>query len=190
MLSSITSWYNGKIKSKYLENILYIISFAESSFFPLPPDPILISICIKNRDKIFRYTFFCMISSVIGGFLGYFIGLTLFDAFGEKILKLYAYENTFNNIVKQFHNYAFIIISLKGLTPIPFKIVTIASGVARVDLLTFLLASIISRSFRFFSLAGICYFFSDKVKSIFEKNKFISIFAIILVTILGFIILK
>lgn len=190
MLTSIASWYNEKIKSKYLENILYIISFAESSFFPLPPDPILISLCIKNRDKIFRYTFFCMISSVIGGFLGYFIGFSFFEAFGEKILKAYSYGNTFNNIVEQFHNYAFILISLKGLTPIPFKIVTIASGVAKIDLLTFLLASIIARSIRFFSLAIICYFFADKVKSIFEKNKFISIITIILMTILGFVILK
>lgn len=183
------SWILRQADSKYAELILYTISFCESSFFPLPPDPILISLCSLHKKKIARYFILCTIASLVGGLLGYFIGYELFDTFGKMILSAYSYEEQFFKIVKQFNNWAFWIIALKGLTPIPFKIITIASGVAHVNLFTFITASFIARSFRFLLVAVLCYFYGDYVKIILEKYQKTALTLLIGVTILGFILL-
>lgn len=170
---------------KYSEYIMYLISFSESSFFPLPPDPILISLSVINKNKIYRYVALCIISSVVGGILGYIIGSQLFSTFGVKILSMYKCEKQFFSIVQQFNEFAFLIISLKGLTPIPFKIITIASGVAHVPFHTFLIASIIARGSRFLVVGLVCHYWGDTAKHIIEKYQKTSIFLLIFITILG-----
>lgn len=189
MSNKNTSWIMRQASGKYAETVLYAISFAESSFFPLPPDPILISLCVLNKEKIIRYTILCTLFSVIGGILGYFIGYSLFDSFGRKILAFYNYETKFAQVTTQFNKWAFWIIALKGLTPIPFKIITIASGVSHVKIFTFLVASIIARSFRFIVVATLCYFWGSEVKGILEKYQKTSLIAILGVTFLGIILL-
>lgn len=184
-----TSWFKRQCNGAYAEWLLYAISFAESSFFPMPPDPILISLNVFNRDKIFRYALFCTLTSVAGGFLGYFIGAELFSSIGVHILSAYSYEERFFTLIKQFNEWAFWIIALKGLTPIPFKLVTIASGVAGVPLLTFGAASVLARGFRFTLIAILCYFYGNEVKTFINKYQKTSIILLIGVTILGFILL-
>jgi len=106
------------------------ISFAESSFFPIPPDVVLLPMCIADQKKSFRYATICTVSSVIGGLLGYAIGYFLYDTIGIKIVEMYHYQEAFEALKEKYNEYGVWIIIAKGMTPIPYKIVTIASGVA------------------------------------------------------------
>jgi len=150
--------------------MLMVISFAESSFFPLPPDPLLIAMVIGNPKEAWRLAFMCTLSSVIGGILGYYIGFAFYESLGVWIINTYGLEESFQKFKQGFNEWGFWIIALKGLTPIPYKLVTISSGVARFDLGEFLLASVIARGFRFFSLTGVIILCGPKLKTYIEKN--------------------
>lgn len=149
--------------------IVNLISFAESSFFPLPPDLMLIPMILADRAKAWWLASLCTISSVFGGLVGYAIGYFLFETIGEWIIQTYHLENAFSHFQSDFQAWGFWIIVLKGLTPIPFKLVTIASGVAGLNLTQFVAASLIARSFRFFLLAGLLWFFGDWARTFIER---------------------
>lgn len=146
-----------------------LISFAESSFFPLPPDLMLIPMILADRAKAWWLAFICTISSVLGGLAGYAIGYFLFETAGEWIIQTYHLENAFSRFQTDFQAWGFWIIVGKGLTPIPFKLITIASGVAGLNLTQFVGASIIARAFRFFLLAGLLWFFGDWARTFIER---------------------
>lgn len=150
--------------------MLGLISFAESSFFPLPPDPLLITIALKNPQKIWRLAFLCTLTSVAGGWLGYAIGYALYESLGTLILETYGLQEGFARFQAQFQEWGFWLVAAKGLTPIPYKIVTIACGVIHLDLLTFTLASCVARGFRFFLLASLLHFYGPSLKNTIEKN--------------------
>ncbi len=149
---------------------LICVSFAESSFFPAPPDILLVPMCLSHRNRAWSYGIICTISSVIGGLFGYLVGYTLFESIGVAILEFYNYQDAFERVIAEFRSWAFWAIALKGLTPIPYKIVTIACGVAKIDLKIFLLASIIARSMRFLAISGLCWYYGEPVKKFIEKN--------------------
>lgn len=146
-----------------------LISFAESSFFPLPPDLMLIPMILADRTKAWWLAFMCTVSSVLGGLVGYAIGFFLFETIGEWIIQTYHLQDSFGRFQTDFQAWGFWIIVLKGLTPIPFKLVTIASGVAGLNLTLFVTASIIARSFRFFLLAGLLWYFGDWARTFIER---------------------
>jgi membrane protein YqaA with SNARE-associated domain len=146
-----------------------LISFAESSFFPLPPDLMLIPMILAERSKAWWLAFLCTISSVLGGLVGYAIGFFLFETIGEWIIQTYHLQDSFGRFQTDFQAWGFWIIVLKGLTPIPFKLVTIASGLAGLNLTLFVAASIIARSFRFFLLAGLLWYFGDWARTFIER---------------------
>lgn len=146
-----------------------IVSFAESSFFPLPPDLMLIPMILADRSKAWWLAFICTVSSVLGGLLGYAIGYFLFETIGEWIIHTYQLQDSFARFQADFQAWGFWIIALKGLTPIPFKLVTISSGVAGLNLTLFLAASIIARSFRFFLLAGLLWYFGEWARTFIER---------------------
>lgn len=150
--------------------VVSIVSFAESSFFPLPPDPLLIAMILKHREKAWRLAFICTISSVVGGLVGYAIGYWIYETVGEKIIAWYGLQQAFENFTHQFDQYGFWIIALKGLTPIPYKIVTISSGIVGYDIYKFLLASIIARSFRFYLLAALLRVYGAPIKDYIDNN--------------------
>lgn len=177
-------------KSKNAVWILSLVSFIESSFFIFPPDPILAIVVAKNKDKMFFYAAICTIASVSGGFLGYYIGYTFFELIGSKILIFYGQIGQFDIIVNTLNKWAFWIICAKGFTPIPYKIVTIASGFAKIDLLTFATASLITRSMRFLILSYICKIYGDNVLHFIEKNKKLTIIIIISSIIIGILLVK
>src|SRR5215510_3732822 len=129
--------------------VLAAISFAESSFFPIPPDILLIPMILAQPRRAWLIAAVCTIASVLGGFVGYAIGYFLFDAIGRPILEFYHAMGRYDALKAGFDQWGVWIIILKGMTPIPYKLVTIASGVAHFDLLSFVGASIISRSLRF-----------------------------------------
>lgn len=170
--------------------ILAAVSFAESSFFPLPPDPLYISMILARHKDAWRLAGICTLSSVIGGLLGYYIGFALYDSLGEWIISAYKLESAFEKFQSGFTQWGFWIVALKGLTPIPFKVITIFSGVAKLDLMTFVIASFIARGFRFYLLAALLRYCGPSVKNFIEENlKLVAIITLIAL-VGGFLILK
>ncbi len=150
--------------------VLAGVSFTESSFFPLPPDPLYLAMLMANRERTWHLATLCTISSVLGGLLGYYIGYTLFETIGEWIIHAYKLEESFLRLKSGFQQWGFWLVVLKGLTPVPYKIVTIASGVVHLNLFTFMIASLIARGFRFFLLAGLFWYYGPAIRDCIEKN--------------------
>jgi membrane protein YqaA with SNARE-associated domain len=149
---------------------LGVVSFAESSFFPIPPDAMLVPMCLARPDRALRYAAICTIASVLGGVLGYAIGFWLFDALAMPVLRTYGYADALARFTAWYDQWGVWVILIKGLTPIPYKIVTIASGAAHFDFMTFLLASVVTRGARFFILALLLRRFGEPIRGFIEKR--------------------
>jgi membrane protein YqaA with SNARE-associated domain len=176
--------------SRYATAALGLVAFAESSFFPLPPDLLLIPMILARPRRAFLLAGLCSIMSVLGGFLGYAIGYFLFDAIGRPILEFYHAMGRYDTLKAAFAQWGVWIIIIKGLTPIPYKLVTIASGVAQFPIVPFALASLVSRSLRFFLLAALLRRFGEPVREFIERRLMLvtSLFAAALVG--GFVALR
>jgi membrane protein YqaA with SNARE-associated domain len=190
MIEKLYDWMLKQAESKNAVWGLMLISFIERSFFPLPPDPVLGIVVAKNKDRAVFYASMCALASVLGGFLGYYIGYAFFELIGSKILAFYGQVEKFNDVVVTLNKWAFWIICAKGLTPIPYKIVTIASGFAKIDLWTFAIASIITRSSRFLLLSLICKICGEQFLAFIEKHKKITLLLIIVSVVVGFLLAK
>ncbi len=166
------------------------ISFADSSFFPLPPDVALMPMCIADRSKSFRYALICSVSSVIGGLFGYAIGYFLFQSIGKDILHFYGLMHEFEIFSAKFNMWGAWIVFLAGCAPIPYKVFTIASGVTKLSLLTFVIASTAGRALRFYVVAGLLWKYGAPMQAFIEKylEHLTIIFLILLIG--GFIVLK
>jgi len=169
---------------------LIAIAFAESSFFPIPPDILLIPMMLARPREAWRLAAYCTLASVLGGLLGYAIGYYGFDLIGRPILEFYHAMGRYDALKAGFDRWGVWIIIIKGMTPIPYKLVTIASGVAHFDLVAFVGASIISRSLRFFLLAALLWWFGPAVRDFIEKRLMLvtSLFAAALIG--GFAIIR
>jgi len=169
---------------------LFLLAFCESSFFPIPPDVLLIALTVALPSKSFRYAWICSIGSVLGGCFGYLIGYEFYEYVGRPIISFYNITDVFDAVSMQFQNNAFTAIAVAGFTPIPYKVFTIAAGVCKVNIFILILASAISRSARFFMVAGLFYLFGPKIKVFIEK--FFNIFTIVFVILLisGFVAIK
>ncbi len=188
--SKLYQWLMHQANSPSARWILAAVAFAESSFFPLPPDFMLIPMVIANRTKAFILAAICSVSSVLGGILGYAIGFFFMSTLGQWVIDTYGLEQAFTSFQNTFQTYGFWIIALKGLTPIPYKLVTIASGASQLNLAMFILASVISRTVRFMMLASIFWYFGEDAKKLFEKHfKLFTIISILTIGA-GFFILK
>jgi membrane protein YqaA with SNARE-associated domain len=166
------------------------ISFAESSFFPLPPDLLMIPMILANRRRAFWYATVATLTSVIGAYLGYAIGYYLFETIGQPILKVYGAMQTFEALRDKFLQYGVEIIVLKGMTPIPFKLITIASGLAKFDLGLFTLACLASRSIRFYLVAAILYFVGEPARHFIEKRLTLVTSVSVVLLVGGFVLFK
>lgn len=174
----VEKWVEKK-GDKSLGTWLAGISFAESSFFPIPPDPfLLVATCLKPQ-KWWKYALIISVASVLGGLFGYFIGFYFFDLFGQRIVNAYSLQDEFTKVGVLFENNAFISIFISAFTPIPYKIFTIAGGFFKINILTFVVASIFGRSMRFFLVAFLAKYFGQKYGKMFLK--FLDLFMIILV---------
>ncbi len=150
--------------------LLVVISFIESSFFPIPPDIILIPLILANREKAFMLAMYCTVSSVLGGYFGYFIGYVLYDSVAVPILDFYNYQKQFEELAAAYHKYGAWIVFGAGFTPFPYKIVTIASGVVHLDLSVFGIVSVLARGGRFFFVAWLLWKWGAPMKIYIEKN--------------------
>ena len=151
------------------EIFLGAIAFLESSFFPIPPDLLLLPMTLSRPLKWIRLALIATFFSVLGGIFGYFIGVFLWDTIGQTIIEFYHLENQFNLLEKNYNEEGALIVFIAGFSPIPYKLITISSGVMHLDLITFILASLTSRGARFFILTGIIRIFGDTAKKFIDK---------------------
>ena len=149
---------------------LAVIAFAEASFFPIPPDALLIPMALARPDRAWRLALICTLGSVAGGALGYYIGFAVFDQLARPLINFYGYGPRFAAFQAMYAQYGVWIILIKGLTPIPYKIVTIASGAAHFDFAVFMLASAVTRGARFFAVAALLRFFGSSVRDFIERR--------------------
>jgi membrane protein YqaA with SNARE-associated domain len=176
--------------SPYAAWWLALIAFAESSFFPIPPDALLVPMALARPRAAWRFAAVCTVASVVGGALGYLIGFAVFDQLARPILNLYGYGAAYAAFQAKFQEYGLWIILVKGLTPIPYKIVTIAAGAARFDFWLFMLASLLTRGARFFLVATLLHFFGDAVRDFIERRLTLVTSAVAVGIVGGFLALK
>jgi membrane protein YqaA with SNARE-associated domain len=169
---------------------LALISFAEASFFPIPPDVMLIPMALARPRSAWRFATICTIASVAGGAFGYLIGFAVFDQVARPILSVYGYGPAFAAFQERFQEYGVWIVLIKGLTPIPYKIVTIAAGAARMDFWAFMLASVVTRGARFFLVATLLHYYGDSVRDFIERRLTLVTSAVAAGVIGGFLVLK
>lgn len=169
MFRSLYNWCLKQAEGKHAEKVLFGVAFAESSVFPLPPDILLLPMALAQRLKAYRYALVCTIGSVLGGLLGYAIGALLLATVGQWIINTYHLQAAFERFHEEFAKWGVLIILAKGLTPIPFKLVTIASGAAALNLPAFIAASIVTRGFRFFLVAFLVRRYGEPIRNFIEK---------------------
>ncbi|WP_303977483.1 YqaA family protein [Dongia mobilis] len=189
MLRRLYDWIMRLAESPRALWALALVSFAESSFFPIPPDPMLIPMVLANRRRAWAFASVATIASVVGGIAGYFIGYSL-ESLGQSILAFYGYRDAMGDFQAMFAEWGLWIILIKGLTPIPYKFVTIASGMAGFDLKIFILASIATRGGRFFIIATLLFFFGEPVRAFIEKRLTLVTTLFVVLLVGGFVVLK
>lgn len=169
---------------------LGIVSFIESIFFPIPPDLMLIPMCLANRSKAFRYATICLVTSILGGIIGYIIGFYFMELVGQAIVDFYHFQDEILKIEQWYNQYSAWAVAIAGLTPVPYKVCTLTAGMFKISFPIFIIASTLSRGLRFFAVAGLIYLYGEKVRFFLEErfNLVVSIFALLVV--LGFVAMK
>src|SRR5437660_12803471 len=170
MLRRLYDWCIAAADKPYATWLLGTVSFVESSFFPVPPDAMLIPMSLARPDKAWFYATVCTVTSVAGGVLGYLIGAMLYDSIGLWLIQLYGYGGKVDAFRAAYAQWGGWIILLKGLTPIPYKIVTIASGFAGYNLLLFVVLSIVARGMRFYLEAFLLNRYGAHARSIIAQR--------------------
>jgi membrane protein YqaA with SNARE-associated domain len=169
MLTRLYQWTLAKAAHRHAEGWLFAISFMESSFFPIPPHPLLGLMCLAKPDRAIRFGVICTLASVLGGLFGYAIGHFLYEALGHQILAALGLAAKFPVAACYLRDYGAEIILIKGATPIPFKLITITAGFIGLSLFTFLWASILSRAFQFMLVGLLFWKFGATIKPFIEK---------------------
>ena len=168
---------------------LITVAFIESSFFPIPPDVLLIPMVLANRRHAWFYAGVATLASVAGGFLGYAIGYFAFAAIGQPVLEFYGAMPRYEALKTSFDQWGVWIIIAKGMTPIPYKLVTIASGALQFNLASFAVASLVSRSLRFFLVAALLWWFGEPIRHFIEKRMALVTTVFLILLIGGFFVL-
>lgn len=188
-LRKLYDWVLHWAETPYGVPALFILAFAESSFFPVPPDVLLIALSISIRRKSFYYALVCTIGSVLGGAFGFLIGLQFWDL-GKNILLRYVTVETIELARHYFQNYEAWAVAIAGFTPIPYKVFTISAGFFRVDFLIFMVASALSRGARFFLVSGLIYLFGPSIRAFIDKYFNILSYVFMALLIGGFILVR
>ncbi|MEX2649782.1 MAG: YqaA family protein [Alphaproteobacteria bacterium] len=190
MIGRLYGWTMRMAAHRRALPILAVVSFAESSFFPVPPDVMLVPMVLADRARAWRIALVCTIASVVGGLAGYAIGALLFEALGRPILELYGAMSQFDALKELYDEWGLWVILIKGLTPIPYKVVTIASGAFDFDLATFIAASIATRGVRFFLLTGVLWYWGPSVRGFLDRYVVPLTWGFLALVIAGFVALR
>ena len=190
MMKQTYDWMMRMASDRRAPHALFWVSFAESSFFPIPPDVMLIPMIMAERAKAWFFAALATVSSVLGGIAGYAIGYFFIDTVGRPILEFYGKAEGFEAFKQLFNDYGVWILIIKGMTPIPYKVLTITAGVTHMAFVPFIVASIVARAMRFFLVAALLYWFGPPIKEFIERRLSLvtSVFVVVLVG--GFVVLK
>jgi membrane protein YqaA with SNARE-associated domain len=183
LLRRLYDWCVAAAGKRHALAILTGVAFAESSFFPIPPDVMLVPMSLARPDRAFLLAAWCTVASVIGGIVGYSIGALLYDSIGLWLIHLYGYGDKVEAFRAAYAQWGAWIILIKGLTPIPYKIVTITSGFAGYNFVLFVVLSLVTRGMRFFLLAFLLHRYGELARHVIEKRLALwtSLFAAVLV---------
>ncbi|MEO9629362.1 YqaA family protein [Roseibium sp.] len=190
MLRRLYDWTLSLASGPRAPAALGTVSFVESSFFPIPPDILLIPMVIARKEKAWFLALLCTVTSVLGGLAGYMIGSFLFQQVAEPILGFYGYLDKFESFSEIFNAWGWWFVFIAGLTPFPYKVITIASGAAGLSLPIFLVASIVSRGIRFFVVAALLYFFGPPIRDFIEKRLGLMFTLFVVLLVGGFVLIK
>jgi membrane protein YqaA with SNARE-associated domain len=183
-------WVLSWADSPYGSWALGLLAFAESSFFPVPPDILLIALAVSKPKKSFRFALICSLGSIVGGMFGYFLGLKFFQLLGEPILEFYGVMHYYYRIQELYQQYSAWAVGIAGFTPIPYKVFTIAAGAFKISFIAFLIASTISRSARFFLVSALIWKFGEKIKKTIDKYFNLATIIFVLLLVGGFLLIK
>ncbi len=183
MIRRLYDWTLSLAASPHALWFLAIVSFVESSFFPIPPDVLMIPMIIARPSRAFLIATVCLVASVLGALLGYYIGYGLFESVGRPILELYGKDDSFAEMSATFNQYGAWAVIVAGVTMLPFKVITIASGVTGLSLPVFIGSSIIARAIRFYLVALLLWKFGEPIRDFIEKRLTLmfTLFCVILV---------
>lgn len=187
---SLYDWVVGLSERPNAVRTLFVIAFAESSFFPIPPDVLLIPLAIGVPRRALRFAALCTVGSSLGALLGYFLGLEFYEVIGQRIVAFYSAGEQYEHVQALYQQWDVVAIALAGFTPIPFKIFTITAGVFKINLITFTIVVLLSRGARFFLLGGLIWRFGPSIRNFVDRyfNLLVILFSILLVG--GFFIVK
>jgi membrane protein YqaA with SNARE-associated domain len=192
LFRKLYDWVLHWAETPYGPLALFLLALAESSFFPIPPDALLIALCLGAVKKSFRFALYTAVASILGGMLGYLIGYGLWETVSGFFFSYIPgfTEAFFQKVMINFNTYGFWYVFSAGFTPIPYKVFTIASGVFRMNFLLFVLASALSRSLRFFIVAGLFWKFGPSIKKFIDK--YFNLLAILFFVLIlcGFLVIK
>lgn len=190
MMRRLYDWMMAKARDERAPQALFWVSFIESSFFPIPPDVMLVPMVIAQRLKAWWYATVATIGSVLGGAAGYAIGYFFFEQIGRPILEFYGKAESFGEFTSWFNEWGVWILIIKGMTPFPYKVLTITAGVTHMPFIEFMLASIVARAMRFYLVAGLLYFFGEPIREFIEKRLTLVTTAFVILLVLGFVAIK
>jgi membrane protein YqaA with SNARE-associated domain len=190
MLRRLYDWVLHWSETPYGTWALFLLAFCESSFFPIPPDILLIALAVGIPRKSFKYAFICSLGSVLGGCLGYLIGWQFMAGIGDKIISFYNLSQKFDYIRDLYTSYDAWAIGIAGFTPIPYKVFTISAGAFNIRFSVFIIASLVSRSARFFLIGALIYKFGPKIHSFIDKYFNILAVGFTLLLMAGFVFIK
>ncbi|MBM3583355.1 MAG: DedA family protein [Alphaproteobacteria bacterium] len=190
MITRLYAWTMRMAAHRRALPALAVVSFAESSFFPIPPDAMLVPMVLADRARAFRIATVCTIASVLGGLAGYAIGALLFEAIGRPIVEFYRAMTEFDRVAGLYDEYGLLAVVIGGLTPVPYKVVTIASGAFHFDLIAFTLASAATRGLRFFAVAAILWYWGPSVRAILDRYTVPIAWGFLVLIVAGFAALR
>jgi membrane protein YqaA with SNARE-associated domain len=190
MLRGLYDWILHWAATPYGTWALFLLALSESSFFPIPPDVLLIALAVAIPEKSFKYALICSVGSVLGGCLGYLIGWQFMTSIGERIISFYGLNQKVAYIAELYSAYDAWAIGIAGFTPIPYKVFTISAGAFKINFWVFSLASIVSRSARFFLVGGLIYIFGSQIKSFIDRYFDLLAIAFTVLLVAGFVIIK
>ncbi len=183
MFRRLYDWILHWANTPYGTWALFLLAFAESSFFPIPPDPLLIALAVARPQKALTFALVCSVGSVLGGCVGYLIGWQFMAAIGDRIVALYGLSDKVAYIENLYNQYDAWAVGVAGFTPIPYKVFTIAAGAFKINFPVFVIASVLSRSARFFLVGGLIRLFGETIQAYIEKyfDILVVVFTVLLV---------
>jgi membrane protein YqaA with SNARE-associated domain len=190
MIRRLYDWTMDAATHKRAPIVLFWVSFVESSVFPIPPDVMLIPMVLAQRAKAWWFATIATAGSVIGGIAGYAIGYFVFETLGEPILTFYGMTDAFHQFAERYNEWGAWIVFIAGVTPFPYKVITIASGATQLNLAVFMVASVLARGLRFFLVAALLYWIGQPVRAFIERRLGLVTTAFVLLLVGGFVAIK